>query len=112
MAILVALVLIIVPLLKVLCLILLFFPVRLGMLVPGARVICKLVERLMPWNMTEIFLVGIIVTFVKLSSLAFIIYGVAFWGFIGFVLVMTWTSSAVDFPHLWRQIELQEKAAQ
>jgi len=101
LALLVGLVLIAFPLVKVLGLIALLLPLQIGGQLPGSHLYCRIVERVVPWNMTEIYLVGVIVTFVKLSAMANIIYGVAFAAFVAFVIVMTAANATINFTTLW-----------
>lgn len=105
LSILVGVVLILFPLLKVLGLIALLLPLQMNRRLPGWHICCKMVEWLWPWNMTEIYLVGVIVTFVKLSSMASIIYGTAFWVFIAFVFTMTAAKTSLNFTSLWNRLD-------
>lgn len=47
------------------------------------------VKALMPWSMAEIFLVGTLVSLIKISSMADIAIGLSFYAFIGFSVCMT-----------------------
>ncbi len=107
LAILVGLLLVVFPLIKVLGLIAILIPLHISNRIPGTDIYFKLVERIAPWNMTEIYLVGVIVTFVKLTSIADVNYGIAFWAFIGFVVVMTAAMSAINFTSLWDRLEVR-----
>lgn len=44
------------------------------------------VERLIPWSMAEIFLVGTLVSLIKITSLAEVQFGMSFYAYIGFTL--------------------------
>lgn len=105
LALVVGMVLVVFPLIKVLGLIGLLLPMEVSRRLPASHIYCRLVERIAPWNMTEIYLVGVIVTFVKLSSMASIVYGIAFWAFIGFVIAMTAATAAINFTTLWDKLD-------
>lgn len=47
------------------------------------------VKLLLPWSMAEIFLVGTLVSLIKISSMADVSTGLSFWAFIGFSVCMT-----------------------
>lgn len=47
------------------------------------------VKALLPWSMAEIFLVGTLVSLIKISSMADISIGLSFYAFIGFTICMT-----------------------
>jgi paraquat-inducible protein A len=60
----------------------------------------RLVQSLRPWGMIEIFMLGILVSLVKLSHLAQVVPGVALWAFCAltvlFAVVISW-----DLKSLW-----------
>jgi len=51
---------------------------RLGVL-PSMRVAMRWAEKLEPWAMAEIFMVGVVVSLVKIADLASLTVGLAFW---------------------------------
>ncbi len=51
----------------------------------------KWVQRLLPWSMAEIFLVGTLVSLIKITELADITLGLSFYAFIVFTLTLTAT---------------------
>jgi paraquat-inducible protein A len=55
--------------------------------------------------MMEVFMVGILVAFVKLSKMASIIPGIALFSFMTLIFVLAASSAALD-PHIvWNRIE-------
>ena len=58
-----------------------------------------------PWNMVEVFIIGVIVSLVKIVHLAHVEIGFAFWAYAGFVLCFIATLSSLDKVTLWREIE-------
>ncbi len=63
-----------------------------------------LVEVIRPWSMVEVFLIGILVTFVKLGDLATIFLRVSFWAFVAMVVVLIVADLAVDRHQIWDRI--------
>ena len=59
--------------------------------------------RLMPWCMVEVFLIGVLVSLIKISSLAEIELGFSFWAYVLFVLAMVKSFSGIDRDWLWMQ---------
>ena len=58
-----------------------------------------------PWTMVEIFLLGILVAFVKLAGMAEIVPGVALWAFGFLIITLSWATSSLE-PHvIWRRVE-------
>jgi len=79
----------IIPVLVLLSLIYLLIPLRKGVSPRGGRFILDLVYKLLPWSMVEIFVVGVLVSLVKIISLADITLGPSFFAYILFSLSMT-----------------------
>jgi paraquat-inducible protein A len=58
-----------------------------------------------PWGMMEVFMVGILVAFVKLSKMASIIPGIALYAFMVLIFVLAASAAALD-PHIvWDRLE-------
>lgn len=70
-------------------------PIRLGIFIGW----------LLPWSMAEVFLVGVLVSLVKLVSMADIFMGIAFWSYLVFTFLFTYLASIVDSHKLWHWVE-------
>ena len=70
-------------------------------LVPAGR----LVFALAPWAMVEVFLIGVLVSLVKIGAMATVLLGVSFWAYVAFVICFTATLSGLDRFQTWREIE-------
>lgn len=70
-------------------------------LVPLAR----LLFRLNAWSMADVFAIGVIVSLVKLSSMADIVPGVAFWAYIGFAVTFLLAMTRLDRLTVWHAID-------
>ena len=58
-----------------------------------------------PWGMMEVFMVGILVAFVKLSKMASIIPGMALYAFMVLIFVLAASAASLD-PHIvWNRLE-------
>jgi paraquat-inducible protein A len=69
-------------------------------LVPVARFLFKLKS----WNMTEVFLVSVVVSLVKLMHLATILLGTSFYGYIAFAICLTGALGNLDKIAVWKAI--------
>lgn len=80
-------------------------PLRIGRpvpwLVPGGR----LFYVLSPWSMVEVFVIGVMVSLVKIGAMAKVVIGISFWAYVGFALCFTAAIAALDRVQLWRDIE-------
>jgi paraquat-inducible protein A len=67
--------------------------------------IFRLVRKFKPWGMMEVFMVGILVAFVKLSKMASIIPGIALYAFLTLIFVLAASAASLD-PHIvWDRLE-------
>lgn len=65
----------------------------------------RAVLTLMPWGMTGVYLLGVLVAIVKLRDLATVAPGVALYAFIGLLLASVAAGSSLDSHSLWRHME-------
>ena len=80
-------------------------PLRRGYRSPGSRRLFRLALRLRPWSMTEVFLLGVLVSVVKLAKLATIIPGKASFAFLLLVFVLAAVNVFLDPHTIWKRIE-------
>jgi paraquat-inducible protein A len=63
---------------------------------PGMRSVLRLALRLEPWMMADVFVMGILVSMIKLASLAQIGLGWSFWAMLLFAMALTKTVTVFD----------------
>ncbi len=61
-----------------------------------------------PWGMLEIFMLGILVSIVKLAKMATIIPGVAVYAFMALICVMATMANTLDYHQIWERIKVQK----
>jgi paraquat-inducible protein A len=66
-----------------------FVPLQFGIILPNAKKMVDVIFALLPWAMAEIFLVGVLVSLVKISSMADVGIGMSFYAFLLFTLSMS-----------------------
>jgi paraquat-inducible protein A len=71
--------------------------------------VMRTVDLMRPWAMTEVYLLGLIVAWVKLRDLATIELGLALGAFVTFIVVMIWAGSALDTQEVWDRIAPQAR---
>jgi len=76
-------------------------------LAPVARVIFGLGT----WSMVEVFVIGVIVSLVKLASMADVVLEISFWSYAAFGICLTATLSSLDRDYIWREIERTQAGA-
>lgn len=66
--------------------------------------VARLVRHIQGWMMSDVLLVGILVSLIKIVSLASISLGPSFLVFCLFSLLLLKTMNALDWPHLWQSL--------
>jgi len=79
----------IIPTLILLALLYLLIPLRKGRYPRKGHWVLKLIFKLVPWSMVEIFLIGALVSLIKIISMADVHLGPSFYAFILFSVAMT-----------------------
>ena len=75
---------------------------RLPRNLPG---VFRLVQSLQPWGMVEVFMLGILVSVVKLAKMGQIVPGMALYSFLVLIFVLAASTASLD-PHLiWKRWE-------
>jgi paraquat-inducible protein A len=103
---------ILVPALELSALLYMLLPLRFGRVPPGLSSAFRMLLAAHPWGMLEVFLLGLLVTLVKLSELASIVPGIAFWSFCGVIVLFSWLSTSFSTRDLWRWVDDAQLAQQ
>ena len=77
-------------------------------LVPASR----LIFLLQGWCMVEVFLIGVIVSLVKIAAMATVVMGISFWAYAAFTIVFTLALSSFDRFQCWKKIEALMETSQ
>jgi paraquat-inducible protein A len=110
LAVLVLITSVIAPGLQIAGLLYVLIPLRLGFTPRDAEPIYRMVIGLGPWSMMEVFLLGILVSIVKLVSMAEIIPGVALWAFGLLIITLSWANSTLEPRVIWERVEVLREA--
>jgi paraquat-inducible protein A len=84
------------------------WPLRFGRAFPGAAAVAHWYQRIEPWSMMEVFLLGLIVSVLKLRDLADVHFGVGLLALAGVVLCMAAAVGGIDRMELWDRLEIVE----
>ena len=98
---------VVMPLLKLLALLYVLLSCHLGRRAWGMATLIRWIETIHPWAMMEIFLLGVIVAYVKLTDLATVELGMAMFAFVGVIILMIVADLVLDPRQLWHQLESQ-----
>lgn len=73
-------------------------------LLPGTKFSLRWVFMVLPWSMAEIFLVGILISFIKIVAIADVALGLSFWSYVLFSVCMTVVVLHLDKRELWSRV--------
>ncbi|UFS70805.1 paraquat-inducible protein A [Geomonas sp. RF6] len=100
---------IVVPGLELVFIIYLLLPLRFHHVPEGAPHILCVLQRLKPWGMVEVFMLGVLVSVVKLKDDFSVIPGVALWSFSALTLLFTATAATFSPRDVWACIERENR---
>ncbi|MDG5467229.1 paraquat-inducible protein A [Deltaproteobacteria bacterium IMCC39524] len=95
---------ILIPLIQMLGLLYIFIPLKLNFRVKYAIPVFRLFKHIKPWSMMEIYMLGILVSIVKLGKMATIVPGLAVIAFGILIFVLNFALSAVDEHMVWEKL--------
>jgi paraquat-inducible protein A len=58
-----------------------------------------------PWSMVEVFIIGVLVSLVKIGAMATVVLGISFWAYVGFAICFTASLASLDRFQIWQEIE-------
>jgi paraquat-inducible protein A len=77
---------------------------KLNRSLPGTVMVLRWTLMLRPWSMAEIFLIGILVAFVKIVTIADVSLGLSFWSYVLFTVCMVVVTLYPDKRRLWARV--------
>lgn len=107
-SILVLLTTIIVPLLQLIFSLYVLLPLKFNRIPWKMASIFRITNELQPWSMMEVFLIGILVSVVKLVGMAQIIPGLALWSFALLIVILAAASVNLDPQIVWKRVEYRQ----
>jgi len=94
-----------IPALVLATLVALIVPLRRRVPAPWLVPAGRLLFLLSPWSMVEVFVIGVLVSLVKIGAMATVVLGISFWAYVGFAICLTAGLSSLDRLQMWREIE-------
>ena len=104
-AILVLVTTVLVPFTQMMCLFYILLPLKFGRLPKRLPRVFRFLQSIQPWSMMEVFMVGILVSVVKLAGMAKIIPGISLYSFLALIFVLAAMTVSVDNHLIWQKWE-------
>ena len=102
-AILVLVTTVLVPFTQMMCLFYILLPLKFGRLPKRLPRVFRFLQSIQPWSMMEVFMVGILVSVVKLAKMAKIIPGISLYSFLALIFVLTAMTVSLDAHLIWQK---------
>ena len=83
--------------------------VRFRKSLPAVRTLLSWIGQLEPWVMLDVFMLGVLVAFVKLGNMATMHTGLSLYAFVCLILVLAAASSSFDAGVLWRRLGIRRR---
>lgn len=99
------------PLLKMLATLWALAPVLLRVRLPGQALALRVADELRAWAMLDVFLLAVLVAWVKLADLAVLEPGVGLWTFLGALVLATAADATLDHHDAWERFGPQATLA-
>jgi paraquat-inducible protein A len=84
----------------------LLLPLRLGRVPPRFALVFRVLQAVRPWGMVEVFMLGVLVSMVKLANLAALVPGIALWSFGALMVLMAAAAAVFDPRELWARMSV------
>ena len=94
---------VLVPFAQMICMLYILLPLKFRRIPIKLPQVFRFIRHLQPWNMMEVFMLGILVSVVKLAKMAKIIPGVALFSFLALIFVMAAMTASLDSHLIWEK---------
>ena len=72
--------------------------------------IARTLNHVTPWMMADVFVIGTLVSMIKIIGMAEVELGLSFWTLCGYALLLLFTSQSVDRDWLWQALDSKSMA--
>ena len=85
-----------------------FLPLKFNRIAPYTAEVFRFVSVVRSWSMMEVFMLGILVSVVKLAAMGTIVPGVALWSFGLLIFVLAAATSSLDQDLVWERLGINQ----
>ena len=96
---------ILVPFIQLSGMVYVLLPLKLNRMPWKMPVIFRFLQTLQPWGLMEVFMLGILVSVVKLGKTAIVVPGIALYSFLALIFVMAATATSLDPRIVWEKLD-------
>jgi len=99
---------IIIPATQMMGLLYVLVPLRLNRLPWKLKDVFRLTQSLQPWAMLDVFMLGFLVSIIKLGKMGTIVPGIAAFAFMPLIFILAASMAVLDPHAVWERIKIQE----
>ncbi len=103
---------IIAPTIQLLGLLYILLPLKFGRVVPGLPRVMRTLIAFGPWSMIEIFMLGILISVVKLTKDGELAFGISLYAFMAFTFVLAAMLNRFDAHQIWEKWDAARKISE
>jgi paraquat-inducible protein A len=92
------------PALQIALLTYVLLPMKFNRVAAGIVPVLRFIQTVKPWSMLEVFLLGILVSLVKLEHIAHVETGIALWAFGALIPLLIAASMSFNAEDLWAKV--------
>lgn len=96
------------PLIQLSTLLYIFLPLKFNRIAPYTAEVFRFVSVVRSWSMMEVFMLGILVSVVKLAAMGTIVPGIALWSFGILIFVLAAATSSLDSDLVWKKLGVSQ----
>ena len=96
---------IVLPSIELAMMVYILLPLKINIKPPGTAMILRFLQSIKPWGMVEVFMLGILVSLVKLNDQSSLIPGVALWSFLGLTLLLAAAAATFNAREVWNRLD-------
>lgn len=96
---------VLIPALELVAMTYLLLPLKFSRVPAGYALFLRMMQIVEPWGMVEVFMLGVLVSLVKLTSSYKVIPGVALWSFGCLTLLLAAAASSFSVRDVWARLE-------
>jgi len=96
---------ILIPALELITMTFLLLPLKFRLVPAGYTLFLRMMQIVEPWGMVEVFMLGVLVSLVKLTGSFKVIPGIAIWSFGSLTLLLAAAASSFSARDVWARLE-------
>ncbi|NNE37853.1 MAG: paraquat-inducible protein A, partial [Gammaproteobacteria bacterium] len=93
------------PFISIISMLYILIPLRLGIVPPAMGLFYRLVEAINPWSLVSVFMLGVLISIVKLQDLANVITGPSLYALVGLLVAFAAARANFDPESIWEHFD-------